>query len=472
MPNPLELIRNDTDKRENKYCAYREYYVGEHSTQLTDRQRRYLQLKVGEEFRANYCPIVVDALAERLHITGFDTGEGNDQDEIFWGWWKDNRMGHQQGIIHLSAVRDGDAYLMVSWDDEEGQPKFTFEPGWDGAEGVKCHYSQDKRGDILFASKRWKDDDSRDRLNLYFPDRIEKYVRNEGDAGGGEGWAEYQDEGEAWPIPWLGTDGLALGIPVIHFKNKDQGYNYGISELADIVPLQNALNKAIIDLVAAADTTAFRIFWMKGDDPSDIEITPGGWIFSEKPPDSVDLGYFPGEDLSRLIEFKDAFVMEVARVSRTPISYFQVSGHRPAEGTLKQEEMGLVAKARKRQVGMGNAWEDVMAVSRRLWNVYGDTESGEGHGVLDEEQDIETIWQDAQTRNEQAKMEELKLKREALRIPLETLWLEAGYSPEQIVEMQETDEYKAGEAQRAMLMEMAEGRPQQQPGQEPEREEE
>ena len=118
-----------------------------------------------------------------------------------------------------------------------------------------------------------------------------------------------------------------------------------------------------------------------------------------------------------------------------------------------------MAKAKNRQVGMGNAWVDAMIIARRLWNVYGDTESGDGYGVLDEEQDIETVWQDAQTRNEQAKMEELKLKREALRIPLETLWLEAGYSPEKIIEMQETDEYKARQAQGAMLMEMAEGRP-------------
>jgi len=404
-------------------------------------------------------------------VTGFDTGEESDQNETLWDWWKQNRMDHQQGIVHLSAVRDGDAYLMVSWDDEEGRPKFTFEPAYDGTEGVKCHYSRDRRGNVLFASKRWENDQGQKRLNLYYPDRIEKYAKSDGGETGGSGWVEYQDDGEA-VLTWNGADGEPLGIPVIHFRNKDQGYNYGISELCDIVPLQNALNKAIIDLVAAADTTAFRIFWMVGDDPTGIEVQPGSWIYTKKPPSDVSVGYFAGEDLSRLIEFKDQFVMEIARVSRTPISYFQVSGHRPAEGTLKQEEMGLVAKAENRQIGMGNAWEDAFRIARRLWNVYGATESQDGPGMLDEEQDIETVWKEAQTRNELAQMEELKVKREALRIPLETLWLEAGYSPEKVAEMRETEEYKAQQAQRMMLMEMAEARPQQQPGQErPEQEE-
>ena len=94
-------------------------------------------------------------------------------------------------------------------------------------------------------------------------------------------------------LPWTRTgtaDGEPLGLPVIHFKNKDQGYNYGQSELKNIIPLQDALNKTIIDLIAAADTTAFRIYWMVGDDPSGVQVAPGSWVYSTRPSSGEDCG--------------------------------------------------------------------------------------------------------------------------------------------------------------------------------------
>jgi hypothetical protein len=117
------------------------------------------------------------------------------------------------------------------------------------------------------------------------------------------------------------------------------------------------------------------------------------------------------------------------------VSFFQISGHRPAEGTLKQEEAGLVAKAKDRQVYFGNSWEDVMMLARRLAGVYGEP--------MDETITISTQWADAETRNEREHLETLKIKKEALGIPLQRLWAEAGYDADEIAEMEESDEYAA-----------------------------
>jgi len=59
-----------------------------------------------------------------------------------------------------------------------------------------------------------------------------------------------------------------LGVPVVHFRNNDQGYDYGASELSSVIPLQNALNKTIIDLLASADTSAFA----SGDVIADTQV--------------------------------------------------------------------------------------------------------------------------------------------------------------------------------------------------------
>jgi len=418
----LQYLAEGDSGRQDAYTAYREYYDGDHDTQLTKRLRAFLQVKIGQEFNDNYCPIVVDALVERLTVTGFDAGET--QGEQVWDWWTQNRMDGGQGVAHLSAVRDGDAYLIVEWDNEEKRPVFIPELAYDGSEGVKIHYSKERRDVVEFASKRWRVESGDDtgkmrRLNLYYPDRIEKYASHD-DAFEGA-WQPFEEPGQPWPIPWVGI------VPVIHFKNREQGYHYGQSELKDVIPLQNALNKSIIDLLGAADITAFRTYWATGDDPSGLEISPGSWIYSLKPPGEVEFGVFSGEDLAPLIALKDTFVTEIARVSRTPLSYFQVTGAVSAEGTQKQQESGLVARAKNRQVSFGNAWEDAMILARRLWNEF-------GPGGMDEAQPISCQWQDPQTRNEKEHLETLTLKA-GLGVPEETLWSEMGYSAEQIATM-------------------------------------
>jgi len=426
----LHWLAEEDSARQSEYTAYREYYDGDHDTQLTARQRKYLQIKIGEQFNDNHCPTVVDALAERLTVTGF---EAEGQDEALWDWWEQNRMDGTQRIVHLAAVRDGDSYLIVEWDNDDGSPVFIPELAYDGIDGVKVHYSKIQRDVIEFASKRWRIEQGEGtgkqrRLNLYFPDRIEKYISDSDEFEGD--WQPFQEEGEAWPIPWVDSKGEPLGVPVVHFKNKEQGYSYGQSELKNVVPLQNALNKSIIDLLAAADTTGFRIFWMLGDDPSGLEIAPGSFIYSLRPAggeEGASVGFFPGEDLSPLIALKDSFVMEIARVSRTPISYFQISGLRPAEGTLKQEETGLVARAIDRHAGFGNSWEDALAMARRLFNTFGPEQ-------MDEEQTISATWKDPVTRNEKEHLESLKFKNE-LGVPQEKLWVEMGYNADEVAEM-------------------------------------
>jgi len=439
------LAAEDSD-RQSQYVAYREFYDGDHDTQLTARQRAFLQIKTGEEFNSNYCPIVVDALAERLRVTGFDCGDDEDLAALLWDWWEASRGDALQGVAHTAAGRDGDTYTLVDWDQDKGMPRIRHQNAYDGVEGIKVHYDPQTR-EIAFASKRWRVEDENPeqagsvrRLNLYFPGRIEKYVSNQDEFEGA--WEEYTEPNEdgtipsrvqgrtGWPIPWVNGAGEPLGIPVFHFKNRDQGYDFGQSELKDVIPLQNALNKTLIDLLAIADLQGFPVPYMIGDDPTGLTLAPGSWVFSKHPPtgpDSVAIGQLEPADLKSVIELKDSFVTEIARISRTPLSYFQTSGNRPAEGTLKQEEVGLVARAKKRQVEFGNSWEDSMRLGIRLYNTFGE-------GGLDEDATISTQWDDPQTRNEKEHLESLLMKAK-LDVPVETLWSELGYNADEIAEM-------------------------------------
>ena len=427
------LVTEDEDRQKN-IRQYREYYDGQHETLLTDRQRRYLELKVGQEFNGNYCPIPIDSLAEKLTITGAKAGDV--QTPILNDWLTQNRLDGLQGIAHTCALRDGDAYLMVSWSDELQRPVLTVEMACCDGEGVKVHYSEEDRTQIAFATKRWRVKQGQGsgyvrRLNIYYPDRIEKYISNQIMAEGE--WMAYNEPGQPWPIPWVRPDGRPIGVTMCHFRNKEQGYPYGDSEISNVIPLQNAFNKSLIDLMAAADTTAFRVYTMVGDNPSGIKVSPGSWIYTMRPPsgdNGASIGHIPGEDLTPLIALKDSVAMEIARITRTPLSYFQIRGHVASGETLKEQEAPLVSKAKKRQVYFGNAWEQALRMARVLWNEFGPGPE------LDETQPIEMVWASPEVRNVKEDLEAATLKK-ALGVPQEQLWAEMGYTEAQIEEFAE-----------------------------------
>ncbi len=431
-------VQNEESAYQKNYVLYREYYDGLHETQISERIRAFLNVKNDVEFNLNLCPIVVDALAERLKVTGFDAGN---QGETLWQWWQDSRMDAQQGVVHTGAIRDGDFFMMVEWDNEERRPCFTFELACSGTEGVKVHYSKEKRGKIAYASKRWIMErpgvGKNKRLNLYFDNHIEKYI---GDDGTYEGnWRPFIEEGDDglllpgvfgpcgwhWWTSTRAEGGDPLGVPIVHFKNKDQGYDRGQSELANVIPLQNALNKTVIDLLGAADTAGFPVYTGTGDKFTNMTVAPGRFMSSEKP--EAKIGKLDASDLSKMIAIKDSFSMDIARVSRTPISYFQTSSQLPAEGSEQQREVGLIAKGDKCTTDFGNAWEDLMKIARRLNNAFGGTK-------MDEKQRISTQWRPLEKRKDLELLQELTLKK-GLGVIDDILWSEMGYDATEIRKM-------------------------------------
>lgn len=433
--NPVELsfkahLAAEEMARRANYAAYRAYYDGDHPTQLTERQRRYLELKTGQTFCGNYCQVVVDALSERLNVTGF-TCEQEALQDMIGQWWATNTMDETQIETHLCAARDGDTYIMIDWDGEQGVPRFVHHLASDGAAGVHIHYADGGRS-IMYASKRWVVEEGEGagkvrRLNLYWPDRVEKYQSNEDNEQGN--WKPFKDEGDtAWPLPWLDRQGKPLGVPIVHFKNAAAGHVYGLSELGAVLPLQDALNKSLIDYIAAADTTAFQMLFANFD-PGSMTIAPGVILWSEK--DGAAMNALPASDMASLKGLIDTFVIQIAGVSRTPQYYFQGMGTPPSGESLKAQETGLVSKAKNRQVTWGNAWERVLYQAFKQASTFGATPMEPGV--------ISCQWADAETRNELMHLQALEVK-QRLGVPEEQLWSEAGYNAADIAKMQKMKE--------------------------------
>lgn len=445
----LRWLANEDSAEQERVRTLRDYVNGVHPVYLTDRQKDFLGLKAKDAdhlFSHNLCALVVASVVERLSVTGFAPAEAGQPDQesplasAAMQWWETNRMDAGADELHEAACRDGEAYIIVSWHAASNMPQWSINQKFDGTQGVKVHADPDT-GTPLFASKRWQTSDfgqsgqsGRTRLTLYFPDRVEKYISaSDPEAALSDlGWARWTDnEGEPWPIPWTDVAGSPLGLPVIPFTNP------GGSEIADLIPLQDMLNKSDLDLVAGADAAGFRVFWASGlkaqIDPSTgeektVTVGPGRLLRMGDP--QARMGAIDPVDLTRLIEGSQYWIEAAAGVTRTPQYLFQAQGaDQPSGESLKMQEVGLLAKTERKQRVFGNAWENVVYLSRKLWNLYRMAEAIE-------EERLATQWKPAETRNEKEQLEAAQIKA-GLGVPEEQIWAELGYDQTQIERFRE-----------------------------------
>jgi hypothetical protein len=241
---------------------------------------------------------------------------------------------------------------------------------------------------MTFASKRWSERRLNDkgefetvlRLNIYRTDRIEKYYQS------GAGWTALQEPGQPWPLPWP-----AGVIPVVHFRWQDSGGNWGKSEIENLIAVQWALNKAAIDLLEAADTTATqKVFLLGGRLPADMVYSTGnimsiGATAGAPAPSVVAL---PGGDMAQLRALVDDNIIRMAQLSHIPLQYFQLTGAIASADTQAADDSQLVAKVQSQAVALGNAWEDVMRIALRL-----NAEYGSGRDIASTEK-LVTQWKD------------------------------------------------------------------------------
>jgi hypothetical protein len=472
----------------------RAYHEGRQFVKLTERLREFLGgTDVGslddsaadaDRLRVNVTRIVTTAVTERLLVSGFDSNEQGIAEPITdetgaektdpltgepltetvkpvaayaWQIWQANRMDAKQARVHLACCRDSEAFVIVDWDNVEQRPRFTPHVRYvdqsvttstyaDVGEGCKAFYANDDPDqDLLYVTKRWTEvmwqgmtRTERQRLTVYYPDRIEKY------AGFTASWQPIRDEGDvAWPIPWLDKAGAPLGIPVAHFRS-----TAGM-EAREAWPAQNAINYLSVLELVSADQTAFRIFLAFGwkpvdDDGNPLIIEPGRFLGSPNK-DARGEAVDPA-DISPISNLIEGWVSRAAMVTDTPVSRFIFGKQVAAEGTQKQQEGPLVNKVRNRQGEIGNAWEDCIKIALRLANTF-------GNAGLDDMALIYAKWEPAESRDEGAELDQAA-KKQSLGIPQEQIWAELGYSQEKIAQ------WKAvAEARRQEEMELAAKQP-------------
>ena len=447
----LLVAHNESQKH---YDDLEEWWDGKQAVKLTERMKQYLTANGAEgvEFADNYLGLVVESLTDRLHVTGFGVpgeapvvvADGKEAPgplaQYAADTWAANRGDALQLAVHDAAVALGDAYVIVEWDQAAGRPALHF----NDPRLIRMYYSHENALRPEFATKTWTmampDGGKSVRMNVYHHDRIERWVRN-GVIVGGQ-WRPFTGaDGLPAVIPWTldGTpDGEPLGLAVIHFANNRRGNRpYGQSEMLPAIPLQRAINKALIDGLRIADAQGWPQRWATGVTTAtdDLSAEPGSvW---EVESDLAKLGQLDATSPEGAIEWLNKLQEDIAAVTRTPQHLFRITGAFPSGEAIKTAEAPLVKKAGKRQTLFGNAWEDGQLLAARL---------GVANGVLTEvppATGYEALWDDPETRP--AELDHIASINAKEGISRLQRWREYGYTDEEIERMQEELSVQADE---------------------------
>lgn len=404
-------------ERDEAYVLAQAYYAGRHRLRFaTERWHNAF----GDTFRAfadNLCEAIVDAYTDRLQIRGFDVqdpaggGEGGEAAETaaqraLDALWRDNRMATQSGLVHHDAVCSGDSYVVVWRPEPRGGGPVVPAIYPQSPRHMAVQYDEEIPGRATFAGKAWRQRDGRVRLTLYYRDRLERYITRGRSHGGIPssvkafvGYTE-DDLGEVVSNTWD-------VIPVFHFANALGVGQAGRSVLRSPIPLQDALNKAVLDMLISMEYVSYPQRWASGIEAGVDPVTgkegpkwrPGPervWVLESE---EARVGQLEQGDLRQHVAVQESLRDEVARVSGVPrhLLLGAAGADWPSGEALRISEARLVKRVEDWALAWGPTWSEVVRLAVRMSSVA-------------EVEQVETLWVPAETKQERAQAETGEIK--------------------------------------------------------------
>jgi hypothetical protein len=190
-----------------------------------------------------------------------------------WRFFQDRRLARVANYAHGRAVGLGDAYLVV-WPDKAGRAHVYAH----GGDCLVARYDPEDPDTLTVAARLWEEPPSvaygrRFRLTLYYADRVERYISGPNTASlptRADAFEPYAEAGEPWRVanPWG-------RVPVFPLPFEGGPGLCGHSALAEVVPLQDQLNKAVIDRAVAQEFGAWPQRWAIGLEPDQARNSDG-----------------------------------------------------------------------------------------------------------------------------------------------------------------------------------------------------
>ncbi|MCG7582784.1 phage portal protein [Mycolicibacterium sp. OfavD-34-C] len=379
MTDLLTTLLQKIDEPAAKYADLERYYSGTQPLAfLASEAREALGTRFGR-MATNLPRLAITSLTERLRVSGF-TGVD------VWDDWLRNDMDELSAVAHREALLLGSSYVLV-WVDQYSRPLVTVE----SAKQMACLRDPGTRR-ITHAIKRWETDTTTEAV-LYGPDEIIRYRANSTGA-------------TTAGFKVIDTIRNPLGVPpVVRLLNSDRILDEGVSEIEDLKPLVDALNKILVDMMVASEYTGRPRRYATGIELEEEPVLDengeetGETVAVNPYPESnrmmiaeeaaAKFGQLEPGDLSSYNNAVDILLSQVSANSALPHHYLGILENQPASAdSLRASEASLTSRAEARQKQFGRAWEDVA----RLIVAVRD-------GVDPLNVDVRCKWSDASTRS-------------------------------------------------------------------------
>ncbi len=324
------------------------YYDGNQPLAYATKRLRDIFKGLDTHFAENWCAVVVDSLKDRVNLTGLALD----------ALWDNSELNLGSDDVHEAALIVGEAYLII-WPDAEGVPQAHFN------DPRLCHVQYDAENPRIaaWAAKWWEDEDGKRRMTLYYPDHLEYYVsqKKAGEVQSAKGMGPAEDPEAVNPYGQ---------IPVFHFRPQRRVVK---GELVNVLPLQDAINKLLSDMMVQAEFGAApqRYIISNMDEngpplknaPNEIWNLPAG----DGEGQSTSVGQFSATDLDNYLGAIDNLAGAIGTITRTPRHYlFGDAGAVPSGEALIALEAPLNKKAQDRIDAFVPTWQRAAAFALKV----------------------------------------------------------------------------------------------------------
>lgn len=415
------------------YLEAQKFYEGNAAEVFTSLSLKKALGTDHDHFSFNYARLVVTSRLDRMEVSSVTSQDGS-ADSLIDAVNQRNQMDTEILDALEASLVYGDSYLIVG-EDVDGVDVFYNDPL-----STRVFYNAENPRKKDYAIKRWLSGD-RLRVNLYFEDRIEKYIsKSEPHTNMLDNDFEpfFEAGQDVWPL--VNESG---SIPVFHLRT---GRMYGTPEHKQAYGPQRALSKLINTQISSIEfSTAPQRYFLEDpsandgvnpaadfggslvDDDDDDQISklkagPGG-IWNLKGIKSV--GEFSAADPSVFVVPFKTYIESMSTVTKTPMHAFNV-GALPSGESLRAAEAPLNKRVVSLESGFGAVLEDLYEYALSLLGV---------------QTKVTVQWDAPATYDDGDVWSVVKAKTDA-GVPLTAALMEAGYTAEQVNEW-----YPEGEVQ-------------------------
>jgi hypothetical protein len=397
-----------------------DYYEGTHRLEQ-------LGLAIPEELKhftvcVNWPRVTVDAVEQRLDVTGFRMPGKDAADDSLWDIWQYNNMDERAGFAHVDALALARSYVTVSTNGEDREfPLITVESP------NEMIAIRDPRTHRITAALRMYGTslEQNRRATFYLPNRTVWLVLSDGK------WVDEFDPDEHN----LGS------ASVVSLVNRNRATRVtgsiveGVSEMTDIIPIADSASRAITNAQLATETTAvpqkYALGMSKGDfvdangKPLPVWEAYFGSVWANANKDAK-VGQLESADLANFETMINMYSRIGSGLTGLPIEYFGLNTQNsPSAEGQRAGETRLIKKAERKQTSFGSSWESVQRLVLRFrdgeWN--------------DDARRMETLWRDAGTPTQAQVTDAIVKEYQSGLTDWETAQENLGRSPETIARM-------------------------------------